>query len=694
MNRAFLILFLVFWPFYAFAQTGATIPMFGQDQCILWEEEDGSPTNIICGPMRLPNGSLTDNGDGSFSFSGGFTIGDANTLFLAVDGSNANTTIDIGSENLTTSGDITANNLSGTNTGDQDLSGYAVLSGDATFNNLTVTGTIYGGSPIAFGDDINGLSATFSGEVTVGTLNYTTLNPSVSGAFTRSDNIISSSLTTDVGIDFSLNSNEWMRSGSITINQDTLVTGGGQGGIDSYTQLMLHMDGSDEGTTFTDDSGNGRNGTANGNVNTETDYKKFGTASAEFDGSGDYITVADNNAWAFGSSDFTIDWWFYGPAMTGSGTIWYQRTNSNNYIRLRHYTDGDFQLYAKGGGSDLVVISTTGTSDISTGWHHFALVRSGNNWYGFIDGVKDVTVSDSSSLPNYSGSVYIGYENTVGNYTKGYIDEFRVSSFARWTDNFTPPASPYDDVTPGSELSAPVIKFQQDETTQWTIGSETTFTIASGDDLATTPVLKIDGSDIWTTNRDIKIKSDSNSVFLGTDDDASLTWDSSKFIIDAGAADLAQLSDQPTGGTDLAIATTKYAKDVGGVVLQQASNFFDPADSTTYYSGNFPALQPSTAETIQRIYIPRAGTITRVDLFMLTLGVGSNETSTISLRKNATSDTTLSATIDNSSVANVVNATGLSISVSAGDYIEIKWVTPAWATNPTTVGWKSEIYLQ
>lgn len=66
-----LIFFISFTPGVAYAQTGSTAPFFGLDQCLWFEEEDGSPTNLICGKMKVSNGSLTDNGDGSFSLSTG-----------------------------------------------------------------------------------------------------------------------------------------------------------------------------------------------------------------------------------------------------------------------------------------------------------------------------------------------------------------------------------------------------------------------------------------------------------------------------------------------------------------------------------------------------------------------------------------------------------------------------------------------
>jgi len=49
----------------------------------------------------------------------------------------------------------------------------------------------------------------------------------------------------------------------------------------SDVALLLHMDGSDGGSTFTDNSSFNHTVTANGSSNTSTDQVKFGTASLE-----------------------------------------------------------------------------------------------------------------------------------------------------------------------------------------------------------------------------------------------------------------------------------------------------------------------------------------------------------------------------------------------------------------------------
>jgi hypothetical protein len=79
------------------------------------------------------------------------------------------------------------------------------------------------------------------------------------------------------------------------------------GGIDSYTKLMLHCNGADMSTTFTDDSFSARTVTANDNAQINTAQYKFGLASGIFDGSGDFLSIVNSSDFNFNSNDFTID---------------------------------------------------------------------------------------------------------------------------------------------------------------------------------------------------------------------------------------------------------------------------------------------------------------------------------------------------------------------------------------------------
>ena len=108
---------------------------------------------------------------------------------------------------------------------------------------------------------------------------------------------------------------------------------------DSYTKLMLHMEGSDGSTTFTDEIGKAV--TANGNAQIDTAQKKFGAASGLFDGTGDYLTLANSNDWSFGSGDFTIDFWVnHATTPTSSVVINYYTAGG-----IRHGTSNKVLVY-------------------------------------------------------------------------------------------------------------------------------------------------------------------------------------------------------------------------------------------------------------------------------------------------------------------------------------------------------------
>jgi hypothetical protein len=119
-------------------------------------------------------------------------------------------------------------------------------------------------------------------------------------------------------------------------------------------------------------------------------------------------------------------------------------------------------------------------------------------------------------------------------------------------------------------------------------------------------------------------------------------------------------------------------------IIQTAISVTAPVDATTYFNVT-PGFASGTSSAFGRIYIPAAGTITAVYLSAAASGtVGTNETSTVSLRLNDTSDTTISSAVVLSSGNTAYSATP-SIAVVAGDFINFKMLTPTWATNPGSI---------
>lgn len=244
-------------------------------------------------------------------------------------------------------------------------------------------------------------------------------------------------------------------------------------GIDTNTVLMLHCDGADNGTVFTDSSSGAKTVTRVNSPVTKTAAKKFGTASAFFGSHSNYLTLADSSDWNFGSGLFTIDFWINDtdPNIANPGVgyapcgIFEQATDSNNlFTSIIRYDTGatavprSLQVVLRVAGVYVVSISSPSTSFDGT-WHHVSIIRGwggdADSWVVCIDGVAGVPQTYSGTFPDFTGTLTIGTNIVATGFDQllNYLDEFRVTKgIARWTAAFVVPAYAY--ATP-SYLSIP-----------------------------------------------------------------------------------------------------------------------------------------------------------------------------------------------------------------------------------------------
>lgn len=212
-------------------------------------------------------------------------------------------------------------------------------------------------------------------------------------------------------------------------------------------ELLLHLDGANNSTTFTDSSVNARSCSAVGNAKLTTSSPKFGTASAIFDGSGDAITATIP---ALGTGDFTIEFWVnpttgssaaysrfiqIGPNATAGG-LWLARNASANPISFLVDTYNG-SSYAR---------ALTGSATLASGsWAHVALTRESGVWRLFINGALDVSATFTSTGNNITATgLYVGSNDTAGESLAGQIDELRITrGVARYTAAFTAPTAAF-----------------------------------------------------------------------------------------------------------------------------------------------------------------------------------------------------------------------------------------------------------
>jgi len=343
-------------------------------------------------------------------------------------------------------------------------SGNSTLGGRAITGMSKVTGNIGSGSGSRTG--INILGATVPGAPTIGTAvagNATAQVPYTAPASNGGSAITSYTATSTPGnITGTLSQ---AGSGTITVNglaNDTSYTftvhatnAAGNSAESAASNsisagfnlvvLLMHMDGSNGSTTFTDQIGH--TFTVGGGAQISTAQYKFGGASGLYNGTNAYITTPRTAEWAWPSQDYTVEMWCrtntdktngaYGPVQIGEMA---PTTLSQDWSFGTNAT-GKIQWYYWNGSAATFV---TGTTTVTTGtWHHLAMTLSGTTIRLFIDGVQDAT-GTISGTPDVSTSAYlvIGACNSV--FYDGYIDDVRITKgLARYTSNFTPPTAAF-----------------------------------------------------------------------------------------------------------------------------------------------------------------------------------------------------------------------------------------------------------
>jgi hypothetical protein len=224
------------------------------------------------------------------------------------------------------------------------------------------------------------------------------------------------------------------------------VIAGASGATDPYfanVSLLLHCDGADTSTTFTDNSTTVQTVTPNGNVQIDTAQSQFGGASALFDGTGDYLSLDGSAEFAFGTGDFTIEFWVRFATVIGFKIIYDSRVSGINGANPTIYTSGATLIYFTNGGDRI----TSGSSLSVDTWYHVAVARSGTDTKMFVDGTQvGSTYTDSTDYENAAGRPFIGEASSGGAAHNGWMDEIRVTKgVARYTANFTAPTAAFPD---------------------------------------------------------------------------------------------------------------------------------------------------------------------------------------------------------------------------------------------------------
>jgi len=229
-------------------------------------------------------------------------------------------------------------------------------------------------------------------------------------------------------------SNNARQSGNYTVETAPFTT-------DDNTTFLLNM-----ADAQAIDSAAQNNLTLFGTAKLSTGQAKFGNTSLLLDGNSDYATFLENggnNIDGGGNWTFEFFWRFVNKTSPSTQEI------ITKGIGLQIYTiDGSlgFALSSDNSGTYFINIRNGTTLDNDT-WYHLALVKNGTSYKLYLNGTSDLSATSSSNIdtggyPWFLGTLS-GAESTY--ISNGYMDEVRISQFARYTANFTAPTEPFAD---------------------------------------------------------------------------------------------------------------------------------------------------------------------------------------------------------------------------------------------------------
>lgn len=192
---------------------------------------------------------------------------------------------------------------------------------------------------------------------------------------------------------------------------------------------------------------------ANGNDLAKTNASWAQTAQCisgnclSFDGSGDYLTRADDAEFDFvAADDFSIAGWFRrGPISTNPDYIVAKHGTSGSDGGYKVYMDSDGDLYCGIDDDDTwgpdAAANTTNANYDDNQWHHFECVKDGTTSLTlYVDGKRvnqNSSIGGVGSLAN-TDAIYVGIDGDgTSNSWEGFLDEVKIYDYARTANQVT-----------------------------------------------------------------------------------------------------------------------------------------------------------------------------------------------------------------------------------------------------------------
>jgi hypothetical protein len=195
-------------------------------------------------------------------------------------------------------------------------------------------------------------------------------------------------------------------------------------------------------------------------------FNPFGTSTAYstsviggsgyFDGSGDYLTAANNSAFQLGTGNFTIECWYYAQDISLVALFGLWGPSSSNVSWLMYTSGSGFPIwYTSTNGSTANATLTSSIAITANAWNHIVIERVSGTTTIYVNGASGGNTATSVNLFASTSQLTIGY-NPIGgtpDNVVGYLSDVRiVKGSSVYNGTFTPPTAPLTAVSGTSLL--------------------------------------------------------------------------------------------------------------------------------------------------------------------------------------------------------------------------------------------------
>jgi len=208
--------------------------------------------------------------------------------------------------------------------------------------------------------------------------------------------------------------------------------------IDEVTDEYVYLQGKASGFEEAQDRA-GKTVNVYGTTELSSFQRKIGTASVHFINDGDLLDIVSDVDLQYGFSSYTLE-----------AYVFLEQGGSKQQIFDKGSTAAtEFGIYV---GADNKVVGQhstnlfTSTTVLSTGtWYHILMSRdTASTNRLFINGVLESVTTSSATINNNDSLTFGGVAGDPTLSLKGYMDEIRVSTVARYVTNFTPTTVAYN----------------------------------------------------------------------------------------------------------------------------------------------------------------------------------------------------------------------------------------------------------